>query len=1450
MRSRKRNCRPARAVPALIESMESRLLLSATVTEFEGVAYFLGEALPEVARYDIENEEWLSTIPLTTGVGLPSAFHVDSDGLYAAFGRTVYRYDSDGSNPTHLLNVNNDVIAIHSDGNLLFINNTSGLYTRATSIDKSTNTIIDTIDDYLDTLYGSSMATEQNRIFGRSGGTSPSDITFLSYDDAGNFLSNGDSRYHGDYPYGSQTWVFPDNGKVVDSSGTIYSTDSLTYLGTFGGAFNAMDFIGGEIPVVLSGNTVTVYTSATLPAGSKTLEADGDEIFVNDTNAIVFTYSSGAWETTTFPLSELSPPDPGEPVDPVGVPYTPDKTEVTNEGIVLLYSKSHQSIFQYDTERQTYVETIPLIGSAEFMAYSEHSNTIYLAYESGLIRKIDLSAADPQEVPFASLPQRPLGLATAGQYVFAVDPSGAWVSHYTFHPDGTMIESVDWNYRSTEYVWSEVNQKLYFFRDDTSPNDLLWEEINQDGVTYPNEAPGGIGAKKDSPLHSSNGIRHPIHVSPDGNLVILGSGLIHNADTLERLTISLANPIDDAAWLENKLYTAREIGGVTQYQRWEGASFEIAQTVQVDGTPHALLEVSDEHLLGITLDSTGVPQFTVLDDSIAPVSPPVGEFLLTSAPTEIIESSTSSVVVTIERTGDPAQPVTATLTSGDTSEFTGPQEVTFAAGVSSATVSLTVIDDDEADGRQNVELKATGTSYATGRTSIAVLDNEPVAIQSDGTTVVGEDGLADTIDIVLDAQPSANVVLSIEVSDDTEISVNKPTLVFTPENWDQVQTLAVTAFDDEISDGPQQFFVTVNVLQNSAAEYLAAAPVSVALTVLDNEPPRPFVTVSNDTAHDPSMELTWTPVEGAVDYDIWLSRAGDDTAPGRYTTVNTSYTGHGRLQVGWYYVWVRAKMQDGTYTPWGAGNFAVDEPINIDPLPFHGDSAAPEVTWSAVNGATRYQFWATNATTGQTGILNNSDLTTTAYQLPELQFGLHKFWVRALGPAGFRGQWSQVAQYYMGPNITTPELATLNSDPEFRWEGIAGASEYRIWISGPNGFLIDTEGITETSFTTPENLAAGRYRWWVLPKTANGEVGRWSPAGEITVGGSAYNLSVDAAENDSTPRLSWDAVGDAASYQVYLQRTDEPQLIANIKDLSANSFQTPLLADGSYRFWVRAYDESREAGWWSGYHEFTVDAVTSSLVATPILPTTPSLASEILFQWTNAQGAASYDLYLSSDNGVIEQVGLTTTSWSSSDLGRGKWDWQVRAVDSSGAAGPWSEPATVDTSGRPVFLTDGGNLGSGVPTIYWTAVEDADRYSLVVVDDATGESIIREDSLLTTGFTPTEALPAGTYRFWVKAISDSDLTQGRWSSPITIIVADSTESTESNQRQTEDSILAWLSLTTLSHSQSAVSESPRRVADQSSAATSHSSLLNDETASQNDQEKLLDEVIAEYDWQH
>lgn len=586
-------------------------------------AYFLFSYPARMERYDLENRVWMPSITIPTNYGLPVCGCVDADGIFLAQGNTVCRYDLNGGNQTHLGNFTEKVSDLLTDGNLLFVNRSTYGYARFTSINKSTNTVIASFENYLDAVYGASIAPSIDKIFGRSRDFSPEDITFVSYNASGQILSGGDSPHHGDFPSAVKTWVFPDDSKVVDSSGTIYSASTLTYAGSLGTSIVDVQFLGNNAPVVVQGSLLTSYGSNLLPQGSAALPFVTRNIYPNGADVIAFGYDKtlpNGIRTHIEPLANLGAPEPGTPVEPRGLAYTPDNLFMDKNGVLLLFSKEHKSIFRWDTGSQAYLDTIPLIDTPDHAAYSVANHTIYLAYPSGIIRQIDLAAEPWSEQSFAVLPTAPLGLATAGSYVFAADSSGAWCTHRTFDPLGVQVDAEDWNYFSSEYIWNTASQKMYFFRDDTSPNDLFWEEINESGTAYPGEPAGGIGSKDETPLHDSAPFKHPIRVSPDGSVVVLGSGAIFDGNSLERLPVALANTVRDVLWTGPDILTCRTTAGSVQYQRWSGPTLAPTVVKQHPGSALRIFSLGANRVLGVSM-SGGTPSFDVMDADFQTIPP-------------------------------------------------------------------------------------------------------------------------------------------------------------------------------------------------------------------------------------------------------------------------------------------------------------------------------------------------------------------------------------------------------------------------------------------------------------------------------------------------------------------------------------------------------------------------------------------------------------------------------------------------------------------------------------------------------------------------------------------------------------------------------------------------------------------------------------------------------------
>jgi len=70
----------------LLEKLEDRRVLAASIVEYNNVGYFFESSSPVVARYDIAQSTWLAPITLQNASTGPQTAHVDANGGLRAAG--------------------------------------------------------------------------------------------------------------------------------------------------------------------------------------------------------------------------------------------------------------------------------------------------------------------------------------------------------------------------------------------------------------------------------------------------------------------------------------------------------------------------------------------------------------------------------------------------------------------------------------------------------------------------------------------------------------------------------------------------------------------------------------------------------------------------------------------------------------------------------------------------------------------------------------------------------------------------------------------------------------------------------------------------------------------------------------------------------------------------------------------------------------------------------------------------------------------------------------------------------------------------------------------------------------------------------------------------------------------------------------------------------------------
>lgn len=560
------------------------------------VVYLLANGPPAIERFDLSQQAWLSSIVLPR---TPTAFHADDAGLYIAYGTEVVRRDLDGSNERLLRLTTVAITDLITAGRFAFLFGNAQVW----SVDKVTAEAIVRRDTFY-SVAGLSAAPGLRRIYGRSTNQLPTDIFYVGFDAAGHVANPIDSPAHGDLPIGTQTWVMPGEARVIENSGLIFHSSDLRVAGSLGGAFDDLDFYG-RLPIVLRGATITAFSSSLLETGRYTLPESQREVFVHEETAFAFRPGSGdSIVVTPVPIALLAPEEPGEPVDPHGLAYTPDAVALGRDGIVYLLHRGLLSIFRWSLATRDYLDTIPLVEGPIDMTYAAETNRLYLRYAGGTVTSIRLDEGIG-EAPFLNLSGLSCPLLATGAHLLSC--GGVPNLFGTYDTSGARVDEADGFWAGNHYTWDPALRRAYWLRAG-SPTDLHY---------LPIDATGHIGEEGETPLHGGP-FGPPIRISPDGGLAVLGSGAIFATDDLELLD-ELPNGLVDAAWVYDTLYTLRDTQPGVQVQEWADGFDERSDFFQLPGTPLRLF-ADDSQLLVITAVD-GVPQFTVYEGLVSSPTP-------------------------------------------------------------------------------------------------------------------------------------------------------------------------------------------------------------------------------------------------------------------------------------------------------------------------------------------------------------------------------------------------------------------------------------------------------------------------------------------------------------------------------------------------------------------------------------------------------------------------------------------------------------------------------------------------------------------------------------------------------------------------------------------------------------------------------------------------------------
>jgi len=577
--------------------------------------------------------------------------------------------------------------------------------------------------------------------------------------------------------------------------------------------------------------------------------------------------------------------------------------------------------------------------------------------------------------------------------------------------------------------------------------------------------------------------------------------------------------------------------------------------------------------------------------------------VLVSAQTPVVREDAGSFGITLQRTdgADNGVDVAIGLTvTGASSAVLVPASVTIPAGQDSISIPIQILDDTLL-GDRSVTISATGAGLITGSVGVLVTDYETVTLTVNKTSFLENAGPKAAIGTVTRSNTDNSLPLTVSLvsSDTTELTV--PATVTIPAGQASV-SFDIAAVNDPILDGAQLARITA-----TATNYFGS---SVDVTVLDHEPP--VLTAPAAATTSPRPKIQWQEISGAVRYQIQVSNlsTGVSNFILRNNLTTPEFTPSENLGIGLYRVWVRAFDQYEI-----AGFWSVPRDFRVETAPLitspvvTGNQAAPsfpQISWTAVADAARYELWVNNLTTGTSKVIYKTDLITTTYKSTEgLGSSVYRVFVRAVNGVGVAGQWSVAKDFtvFAAPVIQQPLAgSSFDRTPTFQWSAVAGATLYDLFVSNKTtgAVVLRNKAITGTSLTATKDFSTGDYDVWV--RAIGGKfISIWSVVRSFSIAMPPVILSpVANATTGSKPLFSWTGVTGTERYELWVETITTKTRVIYEKNLTKTSFTaTSNLAAGGYRLWVRAVSVMGEFSSWTKAVDFNVTAVEDPATGIP-----------------------------------------------------------------------------------------------------------------------------------------------------------------------------------------------------------------------------------------------------------
>jgi hypothetical protein len=676
----------------------------------------------------------------------------------------------------------------------------------------------------------------------------------------------------------------------------------------------------------------------------------------------------------------------------------------------------------------------------------------------------------------------------------------------------------------------------------------------------------------------------------------------------------------------------------------------------------------------------------------------------------------------------------------------------------SQTITLSAFDESLATSTI-LELRADSRSgpyqaAAAVRTNVRILDDEsayPVFSNLNDPVIAFEGGQAASMSVRLSVAPVGPVQLKVLAVKPDELNVQDGVLQFDATNWNQPQTVAIIAVDEEIADGDRYEYVRFVWGPNLSAPYLRQPDFSVGLQTVDNE-----VAAIEVVETDGSTEVAES---GATDsFGVRLSSRPNGpielTVTSRdLTAVTVSPSTLRFTPENWNTLQtVTVAAVDDVFAD---GNQLASIRLAVNPaFSSGGYDHAPFVDVGTTTFDNELATLIVQETNGTTIVSESGTTDVVQVRLSAIPAST----VTVLVSVNDASE--------VGVSVSSLTITAAN------WNVPQSVS-----LTGQDDAIVDGPVLSQLRFAFAA-ASPGAYAS-VLPRSVAVTTSDNEIAGLVIVESGGSTLVSEAGSSDTvTVRLTARPVQNVI---LTIQSLDTTEFTVSPMKLTF----TPMNWNVLQTVTVVGVDDSLVDGIQTSALRISVDSLsqlqfqgitTNVLVKTSddelAVPSIVAPASLISSQrptviWNPVAGAASYRVIVvnrtTGGSVIVDTVVASSKLPVSTDLGIGAFAVRVQAIGISGRTSAWSSERNFRVDTAPTMSPMPLYVNSPKPTFKWSSLAGAVYYDLQVdsVLDIRPQ-IIRRTTLTGTSFVAPANLRLGLYEVKIRAI-DAGGVPSKWS---------------------------------------------------------------------------------------